>query len=316
MGFDELKELLSKKVPGSDLPQNYGYQLDKDNKVLTMTVLKRGLTSNMQDNEAAFESWAIALKYYLSDIIERVIIDWEEDIVRPQKGYMHYNRFLYRLTKFVQNYYWAEAAKSIPSIPRVIACNVPSKEAAQIINHVVNSEGWLECKYVNDNRDRFDCIDHQFPVGLFDTKVSRNTHFTTGNKSAIDIWSVKDNCLSVYELKIPTNQPLGIISELMFYTNVVSDLMAHRIIFEDSQNTKVAIRRNFRSFDVFYDLYSSQSVERIEAVMLADKLHLLLTPDLIQFINDSGGWGDNNIHFSWEKIDSQCKSKSIAASTK
>lgn len=302
MGFDELKKILANKVPGSDLPQNYGYRLDKDSKVLTLTVLKRGLTLNMQDNEGAFESWAIVLRYYLSDIIEHVIIDWEVDIERPKEGYMHYNRFVYRLTKFIQNYPWAKAAKSIPAIPTIIACNVPSKDAAQLNDHVENSEGWLECKYVNDNREHFDCIDHQFPVGLFDTYVSRHTHFTTGSKSAIDIWSVKDNLLSIYELKIPSNQPLGIISELMFYTNVVSDLMAHRIIFEDSQKTKLAILRNFRSFSVFYDLYSSQSVKRIKAVMLADKLHLLLTPDLIQFINDSGNWKDNNIYFSWQPI--------------
>ena len=34
----------------------------------------------------------------------------------------------------------------------------------------------------------------------------------SGGKSAIDIWAIKNDCLSVFELKEPRNRPLGISS--------------------------------------------------------------------------------------------------------
>lgn len=63
-----------------------------------------------------------------------------------------------------------------------------------------------------DHSVEYDVIDHQFPVGIFHDKVSRTTHYTTGGKSAIDIWAIKNDCLSVFELKEPRNRPLGISS--------------------------------------------------------------------------------------------------------
>ena len=73
--------------------------------------------TNMQEDESAFESWALVLKYYSKDKIETVIIDWEDIPAKEKDGTYHYNRFVYRLAKFSQSYDWVELAKPLPQMP-------------------------------------------------------------------------------------------------------------------------------------------------------------------------------------------------------
>ena len=298
-----IKELLTKVMPNPDFPSSYGYTYKKDEKKLILLVKNKGLTANMQDNEAAFESWAIALKYYLKDI-ETITIDWERDFSNGEDGFLHYNRFVYRLAKFVQTYSWARSAKTIPAIPTMLYCNVGTEEAASADKHSLGSEGWLECKYVEEHSMDYDVINHQFPVGIFHEKVSRTTHYTTGGKSAIDIWAIKDDCLSIFELKKPGNKDLGIISELMFYTNIVDDILSHRIMYEEeSEDVKDAVKDNIRGFKKFYEAYEKGTINKIESIFLADNLHPLLSDELIDFINDSPRWKYKNISFKHKKIE-------------
>ena len=305
-----IKELIKEVMPNAELPSSYGYTYKKDKKELTLFVKNEGLKANMQNDEAAFESWTIALKYYLKDI-ETITIDWdgditkdcEDDISNDDDGILHFNRFVYRLAKFVQTYSWARSAKTIPTIPTMLYCNVGTNEAASADKHSLGSEGWLECKYVEEHSMDYDVINHQFPVGLFQEKVSRTTHYTTGGKSAIDIWAIKDDCLSIFELKKPENKHLGIISELMFYTNIVDDILSHRIMYEEeSKNVKLAEEGDIRGFKKFYEVYEKGSINKIESIFLADNLHPLLSDELIDFINDSPRWKYKNISFKHKRL--------------
>ncbi len=293
--FDFLKSELVKKVSNADLPTTYEYKLNKKIKNLTLRLLKSGLKANMQDNESAFESWAIALRFYLPEFITTVTIDWDDNIV----GDLHFNRFVYRLAKFVQTYEWVRLSKKLPDIPTVLVCNCPNGVAAEQTAHTQDSEGWLECEFVRKKAKGYDAINHQLPVGLFAEEVSKTTHFTTGQKSAIDIWALKGKDFFIFELKKNGNNPLGIISELMFYTNVIQDLFSHRIQFE-SENAKVrkAIKENYRGFKEIYELYTRGNIEKINAVLLAEKFHPLITDGFIDFINDSARYKYCNIAFS------------------
>ena len=303
MDKELIEELIKKVMPNAKLPSSYGYTYKKDEKKLILLVKNKGLTANMQDNEAAFESWAIALKYYLKEYIETITIDWERDFSNGEDGFLHYNRFVYRLAKFVQTYSWARSAKTIPAIPTMLCCNVGTEEAASADKHSLGDEGWLECKYVEEHSMDYDVINHQFPVGLFHEKVSRTTHYTTGQKSAIDIWAIKDDCLSIFELKKPENKLLGIISELMFYTNIVDDILSHRIMYEEeSKNVKLAVEGDIRGFKKFHEVYEKGSINKIESIFLADNLHPLLSDELIDFINDSPRWKYKNISFKHKII--------------
>ena len=298
-----IKELLTKVMPNADIPSSYGYIYDKEIKNLTLLVKIKGLKVNMQNDEASFDSWAIALKYHLREYIETITIDWERDFSNGEDGILHYNRFVYRLAKFVQTYSWAHTAKPIPAIPTTLYCNIGREKAASIDKHSPESEGWLECKYVMDHSMEYDVINHQFPVGIFYEKVSRTTHYTTGGKSAIDIWAIKNDCLSIFELKEPKNKPLGIISELMFYTNILDDILSHRIMYEESKNVEYAVKHDIRGFKKFHEAYEKGTINKIESIFLANNLHPLLSNGLIDFINDSPRWKYKNISFKHKKIE-------------
>ena len=298
-----IKELLTKVMPNADIPSSYGYIYDKEIKNLTLLVKIKGLKANMQNDEASFDSWAIALKYHLREYIETITIDWERDFSNGEDGILHYNRFVYRLAKFVQTYSWARSAKTIPAIPTMLCCNVGTNEAASADKHSQGLEGWLECKYVEEHSMDYDVINHQFPVGIFHEKVSRTTHYTTGQKSAIDIWAIKDDCLSIFELKKPENKLLGIISELMFYTNILDDILSHRIMYEESKNVEYAVKHDIRGFKKFHEAYEKGTINKIESIFLANNLHPLLSDGLIDFINDSPRWKYKNISYKHKVID-------------
>lgn len=283
----KLKAILNEKHPQLDLSTLYEYGLNKKTHNLTIRLSHKCLKANMQSNEAAFDSWAIVLKYYLSDIVDTVTIEWDDNIEKPNEGYQHFNRFVYRLTKFAQTYDWVKVGGKLPSLPSMLKCNFPLQNAADSDRHKDDSEGRLECEFVENNKKTYDYIDHQLPVGLFDQKKSNKTFYTTGQNSAIDIWAVKGNVFSIFELKKPENKPLGIISEIMFYTNVVNDLFTHRIQYDDTKELQNTLKNNYRGFRHFYDLYLSGKITKINAIMLADDFHTAITPGLIEFINDS-----------------------------
>ncbi len=277
---------LSEKTGVKDLPRDYKYKLDIRKKCLTLTLLEKGLKANMQNNESAFESWAIILKYYLDDIVKTVMIDWE-DLHGNENNNLHFNRFVYRLSMFLQTFDWAISAREIPPIPSILFCNCPGGNASPAEKQAKGSEGWIECKYVEQFHDQFDVIDHQLPVGIFYDSVSRTTHYTTGQKSAIDIWAIKNNDLFIFELKKPKSKPLGIISEIMFYTNIINDILSHRIRYPNNSKMLQAVKGNYRSFKYLYDAYSSGKIQNINAVLLADDIHPLITQELLDFINES-----------------------------
>ena len=63
--------LLKKVKPNAYIPSTYGYSYNKRTKNLTLFVKIKGLKANMQFDEAAFDSWAIALKYHLREYIPK-----------------------------------------------------------------------------------------------------------------------------------------------------------------------------------------------------------------------------------------------------
>ncbi len=297
------KEFLKKlQIEGvnkiNDLPSDYDYSLSNSKKTLTLKLTKNGVCKNMQDDCSAFESWAFALKHYCAKFVDNVEIDWDEpDAINDQ----HYNRFIYRLTRFVQNYDWATTNKRIPPMPSLLYCSAPNGEAAPKEKHKIGDEGRIECEFVEKNEKNYDVIDHQLPVGLFDGVVKDTTHFTPGRLSQIDIWAIDGDMLKIFELKRPKNNPLGIISELMFYTNVVNDLLSHNILISEKK-AKKAVTNHYRSFDKFYEVYTGKrKIHQIKAVFLADELHPLITEDILQLINNSVRLKHFNITFETAK---------------
>ena len=297
MNNNEFLKIIKRKGVGTinGLPSGYDYSVS--DKTLTLKLTK-GVCDNMQNDSSAFESWALVLKFYCPQLISKVIIDWEDP---KDSNNQHFNRFIYRLTRFVQNYEWADAAKHIPPMPALLYCSAPNDNTKGKDHYSSGSEDWLECDFVERKRTDYDAIDHQFPVGLFDGKAADETQFTPAGNSQIDIWGVREEEFTIFELKKPGNKRLGIISELMFYTNVVCDLLHHNI-FIDKNRAERAIQNKFRGFDTFYDIYSGvKSVSKIRAVFLAEEFHTLFNDGVLELINQSIRLKRYNITFEKEQ---------------
>ena len=90
----------------------------------------------------------------------------------------------------------------------------------------------------------------------------------------------------------------------MFYTNIVDDILSHRIMYEEeSKNVKLAVEGDIRGFKKFHEVYEKGSINKIESIFLADNLHPLLSDELIAFINDSPRWKYKNISYKHKVID-------------
>lgn len=285
-----------------DLPSDINFSINTDAKELILTLSKKGLTDNMQTDSAAFESWAILLKTRLNDVIDKVKITWNVEFdENKDSGKFHYNRVMYRLYKFIRTYPWAYTDKKCLIYPN-LACNCPNGNAASREQLKQDTEAIIEYDFVQKHQKDFDYINHQLPVGLFRDVVSKDTHYTTGKHSCIDIWAVKNGELFIFELKKPNNNPLGIISELMLYVNIIDDILRHQIQYIPYKVTPKALKNDYRGFKEFYDLYTSGTIKKINAVFLAETLHPLLTKDVIATINDSARLKYSHIEFSYQPI--------------
>jgi hypothetical protein len=251
--------------------------------VLTITLSEKGVTGNMQDNPSAFEGWALCIKAWLPELVRKVCIEFDEVYIergaKISPEYRHYMRFLYRLWKFVGTFDWATTNSYkfdncnlggwVVNVPKTKAKKKAEKE---------NDEAQLERDYVNKHKSEFDAMNHQLPVGVFKSGVAEGNRIMT--RGALDIWAIKGDELSVFELKKDGNSKIGILSELMFYCNIMDDLMTHRINYTDD-----AQKCTFRGFEKLYYSYKNRTINIINGVFLTNKPHPLISDAVIELMN-------------------------------
>jgi hypothetical protein len=249
---------------------------------------------NMQDNAAAFEGWSLVLHHWCG--AKKVSLEWEQPEPPPEpEGPMstdqrHYQRFLYRAQRFHSLFPdWFEIAGADPFIHsrvgsgRPVYLNLAGKRSEVGPTKVgASPEYVLECRLVTDPNFRahygfsVPVIDRQFPVGLFSTQRPKlASALFPGGKGAIDLVSLDNHHLWLFELKAKGNISVGTLSELLFYASVARDVAMKEIGFnpEGGGHAKVNAK----------DL---ADVKAITGVMLGHQLHPLLTdPALLSLIN-------------------------------
>lgn len=296
MTKEELVSLLNDKIPSTSK-----YQLPRDISVrkqgttIIMSLSRRNMTSNMQTDVGAFDAWAMILKGFLrfsclenpQCSVVKIRIDGRrpENMTKQELG--HYNRFIYRLSKFVDSNEWAYAPdfeneiKIFRKKNNELVINVPQDEAQLKAD---KKEAKLERAYCTLFQDRYEAAGQQLPVRLFQKEIKESNAITASG--FIDLWSLTQNKLTVYELKTKENRKVGILSELLFYVYVMQDVMTHKIGIPHTSK--------FRAFDAIYKAYESKNYY-VEGVLLAPKLHPLLcyALDLMQFQKLNGV----NVHF-------------------
>ncbi|MHA1886774.1 MAG: hypothetical protein ACTSX0_02005 [Promethearchaeota archaeon] len=155
--------------------------------------------------------------------------------------------------------------------------NRKSKDLKNKHNSILEfSENTLETLIVNNPTIRdglinllgIDSINNQLPVGIFKEKISNTTKIFTGSKSAIDIWATKRNCFYIFELKKNENKPLGILSEMFFYSFVIYDLLTEKFLYGGEETP-----------------FNPYNFNSIKSFFLVFQLHPLIDKKLIQMIN-------------------------------
>lgn len=277
--LSELKE--NTKNKSVKLPESIGFKLSK--RVLYITISDEGVSTNMHDNKSAFEGWAICLKAHLPNFIDRVSICWNDIIPETKVLRQHYERFKYRVFKFLNTYEWVENGSDVDlsyfenEIDKWVV-NFPDGLANE---NPTGAESILEKEYVAKNKDNREVINRQLPVGVFDSDVSKKNMVMPSGSSQIDAWALDKGSLYIYELKKPDNKPIGIISELMYYVNIMNDLKEGRIKYpEDAKQCA------FRDVSILYDAINTNKIDSIEGVFLAENIHSLISDKVIELINN------------------------------
>ena len=261
--------------------------------------------ANMQENAAAFEGWALALKRWLPDVAG-VELGWDFACVDSDP---HYQRFLYRAKNYQSLFHdwFAIAPANAAEFARLkteaagqdIILNVASKPRAlepagecDCLGCAQLSEHKLECHIVRNQEPLckllgVDSLDRQLPVGLFSDLVSAASanEIFPRSKSAIDIWGVNrsDRTLFLFELKKKGNIPLGIMSELFFYSHVMADVQAKLFRFKEP-NPEI------------------QATEKIAAYILAPDWHPLIDGGMLGLVNAAFNRSRHRIRFGAVRI--------------
>lgn len=278
-------------------PRDINFTLE--NRILYVTMNEAGVLANMQDNSSTFEGWILAIISDFNKIQENisyVYLKWTRHNV--ENG--HYNRFLYRVSKFREKFhFWFYIDNSnqiemadfdryffssnlILNIPETEGKGKPDKDGEAMMERLFKDEFQI-LKGV-----KLDVQDRQLPVGVFNEIIENENLFFTGGSSAIDLWGIEDedNELFIFELKYLSKNSgkVGIVSELLFYLWVMEDLHINgRIKYPEV--SEAILRRNIRSFTTFYIAAQGKGIKSITGVFLADKFHPLINNALVDLMN-------------------------------
>jgi hypothetical protein len=265
-------------------PTGIEFFLDGDLLILKLA----SACENMQTDKSAFEGWIICLISWLSDRIKKAELEW----VTPEEVLnRHYNRFLFRVVQFQKMYAWFSVSKKNTGdvqkfvkafLIHKLIINYPKK-----IKHASKSErkreDYIESLFIkrfgNLIKDRFniETLNQQLPVGVSIDSVKRGAYFFSGQKSAIDLWGIKDDELSIFELKFE-NKKVGIISEMLFYLGLM------RAVFMTCEiQYPIAVEDvNFRNFEKLY----GKKFKKLTGYFLIDELHPFVGDKALILIND------------------------------
>lgn len=261
-----MNEQKIKEKYGIILPSSMKFNLEEG--LLTITLTKKSIEENMQKNNASFEGWAICLKANIEDI-DKVCLKLDAE-VEIKDCTPNSNQFFYRIRKFKENYDWVELDDSLiieQNIFRNVEAvvNFPKSSASET---AIYPEAKMERDFVNSRKNNNAIIDHQLPLGVFLKEIAKTNRLLP--TAFLDIWELEGNTLRIYELKDNNNSSVGIISELMYYVNIILDLKRGDLKYPEG-----AEKSSYRSFNHFRDNISK--IKNISAVFLAPSLHPLIS---------------------------------------
>jgi hypothetical protein len=279
--------------------------------------------SNMQNDDAAFEGWALLLyAHYAKEKNYKIELDLTEAAYESiMKAYQekapyeyvnnrrHYNRFLYRALRFSQQYkeWFALTNRLTPYVNAFgnylsnsyigFTNNIPNEEkpgknhfATDKINENAVEDIFADLNWQQNQGAEF-CkkyggnLYRQLPAGLFqgDTATEKGAIFT-GKKSAIDLWSCNGTELNVFELQY-NNKMTGILTELFFYSNYMRDMFCRGEAINFNCQKLIPNTNGFRG----YKHLEKASFTKVNGYMLYEQghLHQAITDKVLVVMNEA-----------------------------
>jgi len=277
------------KIKASALPRNKDKILfSEDGNTFYITMTQSGATSNMQENNAAFEAWAF---YAMTMGYDRVILtetEHSEELQGIKK--LHYNRFLYRASCFQKGFDWFSVSDAIQNkikifeeteLARKLYINAPLSKPKE--PNEKSHEAVME-KLLTQERNRgllnfllgtnIAQFYQQLPVGLFADRVITGNAIFPSDKAAIDIWGLDGSTFHLIELKVRGNQDLGVLSEVFFYACFMNDMVCKRRLEQekpaDLQKKQYQINGEFHRG---YPQLVSANIDAVVAYILTESKH-------------------------------------------
>ena len=266
---------------------------------------------NMQTASNAFEGWACAIRAKEN---KEVVLDVDKETISEiclndseytAAGNGHICRFLYRVIKFQEQYKWFSLTENLKGIVKDFNDYLSKKDISFVNNPPTkdaednsNKENLIESKLAEKQKLREiigDTIDsdvyRQLPVGLFVNEKSKDNAIFTCGHSAIDLWSIKDDTISIVELKAK-NRMIGIITEIFFYVNYMNDFISPRsqYRFEFAKPLKYSQDSDDRGYSKLYDSTKNEEIKKVVGIMLADDedgFHTYIDQSVIDVMNDN-----------------------------
>lgn len=278
------------------LPTCYNYLICEDTLYLTIF----NPESNMQNDKGAFDSWALAIYRWIPEI-KKIILIWGE----PENNKnSNYQRFLYRIKKSTEIYKWLEVYEDCEHLLKSLSIEdqglyvstLPSQEASENSKDIEAIRELMFSKDFNVKLAEISGMDNaniyrQLPVGIYKEKKATANEIFPGRGATIDLWGLNESKkeLHLFELKA-NNKPMGIYSQLFFYSMIQYDLM-NGVFETDNPNNS-----NFRGYKYLTD-FGYKNFNSIKAHFLVDELHPLIDSVMIDTINQSLKLAGKNITF-------------------
>lgn len=319
MNNKEIAEVLKKDVdPNIKLPSGITFASAGDSVTITLSEKAIGLGKealNMQTDAAAFEGWAIALYVHFLKLKGKILLNAvisESYKNQFNGGHCHYNRFLFRVMKFSEQFGdWFQVGKDIAEAVDMFKLFL-APDSFSFVNNIAegetgdngNLENYVEGLLADQMPEMLrtivkeqgvslrNPIYRQLPTGLFKGEKSEKTRIFTGGKSAIDLWTEQDKTIFIFELKARSKM-VGIITELFFYANYMYDMFcdpATSFVPSFPKDSK-----DHRGYKDLLDSDGKKNHDQIQAFFLSDQSHPLLTPEVVGLLNN----GAKGITYRW-----------------
>lgn len=290
---NDITSLIKKKWPK-------GITVEKKNGEITITLshTAAGLGEkykNMQEDAACFEGWSAIFRSLDNNL--KINLNAEKELPKYSQGEneVHYARFLYRALRFSQQYSWFHLSENVRGAVNSfeyfltgkkgnLLNNCPSKSQAKTSpSHI---ESIVEEMLANKKNNVFykavgqslkTNVFRQLPVGLFEEIKQKGKEVFPSNKAAVDLWTIDGDIVRIVELKA-ANPMVGVITEIFFYTNFISDLLNGIFVFN---------KENGDESRGYNELKNSKG-KKVQGVMLADSFASLITKKVVNVLKDNG----------------------------